>query len=182
MKGIHSHWLDFSILETNSPQTLVFLDTSEYFENPEQPLLEITLPGQNKYFLVNIAARKVNTFNSNTIGLTEVLENCNLIDLPDGVYKFKYKICPYQYVNRIKYHLRTTVFQKSLNILLDSLEDSDCSARQEKKLKATLIETFLLIESAKASAELGHVDKASDKYQQALKTVNTLLDKLQNQC
>ena len=180
-RGIRSHFLNFEVLDTGNTKTLVFLDSSEYFENPETPLLEVTLPGARKYFLVNVAARKVNTFNANTLGLTAVLNNESLIDLPDGVYTLTYKICPYKYLNRTKYFLRATKLHQDINRLLDDLEESDCVMREEKKLKMESVEIFLLIESAKASAELNHPEKASDKYQQAAKRVAVLLKKILNQ-
>lgn len=175
-KGIHEHILDFEILETGNIKTLVFVDSSQYMENPESPLLEIILPGMNKYLLVNIQPRKVNTFNSNTLNLTPtILNDCDIIDLPDGVYSFKYKICPYKYINRVKNYLRTTNLDCKLNRFLDTFEFSDKIIDVDK---ATIIDINILRDSAKASAELGNNDRASNKYKLANDKVNSLLDKL----
>jgi hypothetical protein len=65
--GISKSILDFEVLETGNELTLVIIDSSQYIEYPERPLLEITLPGFNKYVLVNFIASSVNTFNSNTL-------------------------------------------------------------------------------------------------------------------
>lgn len=176
MKGVHQHILDFEIIETGNLKTIVFIDSSQYMENPESPLLEITIPGTNKYLLVAIQPRKVNTFNSNTLNLTPyILNDCDLIDLPDGVYSYKYKICPYQYINRAKYYLRATKLLNSLDIFLDSFEFSDKIADEDR---STIIDINILIESAKASAELGNTERASNKYHLADKKVKSLLDKL----
>lgn len=174
-KGVHQNILDFEILETGNVKTLVFVDSSEYYENPEKPLLEVILPGLTKYLLVNIIPRKVNTFTSNTLNITPaILNECDLIDLPDGVYNFKYKICPYQYVNRVKTFLRVTSLLCRLNIVLDTLNFADCN---EDDLKREITDIFILIESAKASAILGNTGRASNKYHLADKKVCILLDK-----
>lgn len=179
MKGVHEHILDFEILETGNLKTLVFIDSSQYMENPEKPLLEIILPGMNKYLLVNIQPRKVNTFNSNTLNLTPtILNDCNLIDLPDGVYSFKYKICPYKYINRVKIYLRVTNLLISLKKVLDDLSLSDCTISSDNGIKDAILDIFILIESAKASAELGNKERASNKYHIADKKVSCLLEKL----
>ena len=176
MKGTHQNFLDFEVVDTGNLKTLVFIDSSQYIENPEKPILEIILPGMNKYILINIAARKVNTFTSNTLNLTPtILNDCSLLDLPDGVYVFKYKICPYQYINRVKTYLRVTNILSRLKTVLDTLQFADCN---EDDIKEEITNIFILIESAKASAELGNTDRASNKYQLADKKVNFLLDKL----
>ena len=178
MKGIHENILDFEILETGNIKTIVFVDSSQYMENPEKPILEIILPGTNKYVLVNISPRNVNTFTSNSLNLTPTLLNNNsLIDLPDGVYVFKYKICPYQYVNRVKTHLRVTNLVNDLNVLLDYLNpdiDDDYD-----DLKQEIVDIFVLIESAKASAILGNTNRASNKYQLADRAVRKITDRLE---
>lgn len=179
MKGIHENILDFEIIETGNLKTLVFIDSSQYMQNPEKPLLEIILPGMNKYLLVNIQPRKVNTFNSNTLNLTPtIINNCDLIDLPDGVYSFKYKICPYKYINRVKYFLRVTNLLSRLNTVLDTFEFSDCTIEADDKTQREIVNIYILIESAKASAELGNKERASNKYKLADKKVNCLLEKL----
>lgn len=176
MKGIHQNILNFFILDTNDPKSMVFVDASEYIENPEKPILEIVLPGMNKYLLVNISPRKVNTFTSNTFNLTPtILNECETIDLPDGIYRFKYKICPYKYINRVKYYLRITSLSNKLNHILDKL---DCEIELSEKLKQEIIDILILIESAKASAELGNNEKASNKYKLADKKTNILVDKI----
>lgn len=179
MKGINEHILDFEILETKNTKTLVFVDSSEYMENPEKPLLEIVLPGTNRYVLVNISPRKINTFTSNTLGLTQqVLADCQITDLPDGVYTLKYKICPYRYINRTKYFLRTTALLKKLTKVLDDLDLSDCTISSDRDLRNEIADIFILIESARASAELANTDRASSKYQLADKKITKILQSL----
>lgn len=180
--SIKRHYLDFEILPVNNSRTLVFLDASDYMEQPERPLLEITLPGYNKYFLANIVAQQVNTLNSNTIGLTETLSNTNLADLPDGVWTFKYKICPYDKVYKQKYHLRTVILETNLGKIYDHFELTDCIDQLDDKIKKEVVDIILLIETGRSSAERGQVKRATDAYTKANTKVTNLLQKLDCNC
>lgn len=181
--GIRKHTLSFEILNTGNPKTLVFLDSSDYYEEPERPLLEITLPGYNKYFLVNVVARKVNTFNSNTIGMTETLSSHNLVNLPDGVWTLKFKVCPYDKVYIQKYHLRTVTLEEQIANIFEYMDLSDCDVEDTKKYQNTLVDIFVLLEAAKANAEKrGAVKKATEQYQKANSLVTDLLNKLSGTC
>lgn len=151
MKGLHSHNLDFEIIQTNSEDKLLFLDTSVYFETPESPLLEITLPGFSKYFTVNYQPNIVTVLTSNTIGLTNILENsCNSV-LPDGVYKITQKICPYQYLWITKYHLRTTMLDCQINLLFTFFDELENPTKQDIQLKKDITDILIFLESAKAN-------------------------------
>lgn len=182
MKGIRQHNLSFEILETDNPRTLVFVDSSEYFEQPEKPMLDVTLPGHVKYFPVSVEASHVNVFNSNTLGITEVFKRECLEDLPDGVYTLKLRICPYAVLNRVKFFLRTTQLSNKLKQIFDELDLSECSVKEDKKIRSEIVEIILLIESGKASAELANPNLAADKYQMAQKKVDKILDKLKTRC
>jgi hypothetical protein len=54
MLGLHTNILDFEVLETGNLKTIVFVDSSQYMEEPDRPLLEVILPGHTKFFLVNV--------------------------------------------------------------------------------------------------------------------------------
>lgn len=179
MKGLRRHILDFEIISTGNPKTLVFLDSSDYMSEPERPLLEITLPGYNKYFLVNVAARKVNTFNSNTIGLTEVLNDDCLVNLPDGAYKFRFKICPYTQAYIDKAFMRTTLLEERLADVYEKL-DIACD-NDNNDVKKQVVEIHSLIEGAKLIVNRD-IHKANEFYQLASKLVEKLLCKLDKNC
>lgn len=180
--GIERNVLSFLILDTANPKTFVFIDTSHYFEQPDRPLLEITPPGFNKYFLVNIVAQNVNTLNSNTIGLSDVIGTSCLEDLADGVWILKYKICPYDEIFTIQYHLRTTKLENSLRSLYHELDFSDCDVAEDEDLKKDIIDIQLAIASGKANAEEGNIKEASTLYQIANNLVTKRINKLSNLC
>lgn len=172
MKGFRQHTLDFEIIPTGNPKTLVFIDSSDYFREPERPLLEVTLPGYNKYFLLNVTARKVNTFNSNTIGLTELLNGDSLVNLPDGIYTYKYKICPYEETYKIKKFFRTTLIEKDLDDLYHQIENPENLTPDEKEFEYQLVE----LQSAIIGAQATVYDerKANSYYKAAQKIISQL--------
>ena len=170
--------MDFEIIPTGNPKTLVFIDSSNYYTEPERPLLEVTLPGYPEYFLTNVIARQVNTFNSNTIGLTELLNDNCLVDLPDGIYTFRYKICPYNVIYKDKRYFRTTLIEQKLSDLYERLDTSDC-VDKDKINPSDLVEIHALIEGAKAVAAKNE-KKANSFYQLADKLISKLSDSVCN--
>src|SRR3954463_4543906 len=95
--GLQFNTIDFEILDIDNLKNIVFVDLSKYYQAPEGPLLEILLPGSMQYLMAQIQPNKINILDSNTIGLSNIFETNCAVDLPDGVYTFKYKICPYDY-------------------------------------------------------------------------------------
>jgi hypothetical protein len=179
--GLKKDFLGFEILPTTNPKVLLWLDTSSYKDpQPERPLMEVTLPGHSKYYLVNIIAKKINVLNSTIIGTTTSLSS--FADLPDGVWTLKYKICPYQYVYLQRYHLRTVHLECQLRQLYLKLEETECDVRSAEQINRELTDIHVIIESAKAHAEEDRPKIASSKYAIALKKVNKLLDKISGIC
>lgn len=181
MAGLHKHNLNFEILPSDDPKTLIFVDSSEYMLEPESPLLEIILPGYSKYFLVNINAKIVNTLNSSTIGFNKVLNQSDLVELPDGIWQFKYKICPYDKVYKIKKDIRLTSLLNKLKELYRNIDLSECQSKEDKDLQSVLIRIHILIEGAKAEVD-NNSKKSYDYYQTANKLIQKQLDKFYKNC
>jgi hypothetical protein len=183
MQGIHRTYLDFEILETGNPKTLVFVDSSQYMEAPDRPLLEVFLPGFNKYLLTNVVAGQVNTFNSSTLGLNETLNINFLQELPDGVWSFRFKICPYDLVYIDKKHMRVTQLVAKLNFLYNelSIDGCSCPTKTDAFIQSELTRIHILIEGAKAVVNIDSV-KAYKYYQLADKMIEQLLKKFCKNC
>lgn len=179
MKGLKRHILDFEIVPTGNPKTLVFVDASQYMGVPERPLLEITLPGYSRYFLVNVTASAVNTFNSNTIGLTSLLNGDSLVNLPDGIYSFRYKICPYTLAFINKNFFRTTLLEDRLAVLYDRLDG--CSSCSPKSVLSDLAEVVALIEGAKIMVNKNE-KKANDFYKLASRLIDGVMCDIDKTC
>lgn len=181
MLGLHKHILDFEILETDNLKTLVFVDSSQYMDEPDRPLLEVILPGHTKYFLVNVTAKNVNTFNSSTLGLNKALVQSEMLDLPDGIWHFKYKICPYKYVFVIKSVMRVSLLLNKLKSLYQKLDLTECNSKEAAKIDRELTRIHVLIEGARAEAN-NDPEKASDYYNLADRMIQKQLDKLCKSC
>lgn len=181
MRGLKKNILDFEIVPTGNPKTLVFVDASNYINVPERPLLEITLPGYDKYFLVNIEYNRVNTLNSNTIGLTDLLNGDQMVDLSDGIYSFRYKICPYTKTYVDKVHFRTTLIEEKLSCLYSKWDVSDCATREDRTLLYDLAEIHALIEGAK-SIVYKNQKKANEFYTLASKLIDKIMCRLDKNC
>lgn len=181
-KGLHSHDIGFEIIESMNDKKLLFLDTSEYFEQPESPLIEITLPGFSKYFVIPYISNDVTIITSGSLGLTDILQRSDNSILPDGIYKIKQKICPYKYIWFVKYFLRTTIIDFQIKQLFNAFDELPNPTKEDIKLKKEITDIFIFIESAKADAELGHTERGQKDFQIAQKKVSKLLEKLTNYC
>lgn len=181
MLGLHTNHLDFEILDTGNSKTLVFVDSSEYIEQPDRPLIEVTLPGYDKYFLVNVNANAVNTYNSNTLGLSRVMSREGLIELPDGVWKIRFKICPYEYIFKDKYFVRITKLMEKLHKLYNEIDMSECKSKDDKDLQTDLIQVHALIEGSKAIVNQS-VKKSQEYYQLADRILSRQLDRFCKHC
>ncbi len=181
MLGIHKHILDFDIVSTGNAKTLIFVDSSQYMENPERPLLEVLAPGYTKYFLVNYFASEVTTFNSSTLGFNQVLNQTDLVELPDGVWVIKQKICPYEYVNKTKKYMKVDQLMNKVSQLNDKLDLLDCDVTDDIKVQSDLVKIYTLIEGAKSVVNLDSI-KAKNYYDTANKLVQSYLNKLCKNC
>lgn len=181
MPAIFQNDLEFEILDSDNPKVIVFIDASTYMDkNPEKPILEVTLPGFNNYFIVNINPYNVNVMNANTIGITKTFTDDyeKLADLPDGVWEFTYRVCPYESVYLKKFILRTAILNRKLKSLYKLLEASDCSLKEDRKLKNKLTDILIFIETAKAYAEVCDKQRAGHFYQIADKFTDDILKQL----
>ena len=182
-KAIRKNILSHEILETGNEKTLVFIDSSEYMSQnePEGPMLEVTLPGYDRYLLVNYDARKVNTFNSSTIGLNPVLTLEELVPLPDGIYTVKQKVCPYQYVYIVKKTMRVTYLLNKLKVLYNNVDFASLTYDRNKEIQDAFLKINVLIEGAKAGVEK-HSRKAQEYYTLADRLVEKQLNKFCKNC
>lgn len=170
--------LDFEILDSNNLKNIIFVDASTYSEEPENPILSLLLPGSNKYLIANITPRVVNVLDSHTIGLSQALESWCPVDLPDGVYTYTYKICPYETLKITKSYLRTTLIDKDIAQIYETLSFIECCKDDLTAIKKELVDIYIFLESGKANATLGNIDKAGKDYSIACKKVAKLISKL----
>jgi len=84
--------IDFQLLDTRDPKTLVVMDSSVWgFIEDKPAIIEITLPGSQNKRTYNFVKSKNNVFNSSNLLISKVGE---YKDLADGVYKITVKGSP----------------------------------------------------------------------------------------
>lgn len=175
---ITTYKIDFSILDDNNPDTLIILDKSTYLDTPEKPLLDITLPGYTGFIEVPYKPSTISLYNSDSLTLTEPCEDGSLSALPDGVYQITMKICPYDEFYATKCYLKTSSFNAAYEELLITFTDSTETCYDHKLLREEIIDIDILIQSAKAEANLSNIEKASEKYRTAVKKLASVNKKI----
>lgn len=167
---ITSYRIDFSVLDDNNPDTIIILDKSTYLDTPQKPLIDITLPGFTGYIEVPYNYGKLSLYNSDSLSITTPTDDGSLAPLPDGVYQITMKICPYDNsnFNTSRCYLKTSQFNAAYEAVLLSYPWSN-SCYDSKDISQQMVDTDLLLQSAKAEANRCNVDRASQKYQAAVK-------------
>src|SRR5688572_8172160 len=167
--------LNFDIIDTHDFKTLGITDVSWY--NPditiETPTIEILPPGYtiaaSPFFMVGA----LNVYNSNGVGITKASCEEELVDLPDGLWKIKYSICPNDKLFIEKFFLKTDKIQCRYTQALLSLDlnlPSDSDVEKQKRKKLAEIEFY--ITGAIAAANNQDAKKASDLYKKADKLLD----------
>jgi len=162
--------LSFDIIDTHDFKTLGIVDTSWY--NPditvEEPTIEIVPPGHTLAASPFFMTRGLNVYNSNGVGITRVSCEEELIDLPDGLWKVKYSICPNDKLFVERFFLRTDKIQcrcAQAFLSLDLNLPSDSSEEKHKRAKLAEIEFY--ITGAIAAANNQDAKLANDLYRKA---------------
>jgi hypothetical protein len=174
--------LSFDIIDTHDFKTLGIVDTSWY--NPditvESPTIEILPPGYanavSPYFMV----KALNVYNSNGVGITRASCEEELRDLPDGLWKVRYSICPNDKLFIEKFFLRSDKLRCRYNQAFLSLDLKGEPADREKVRKLMEIEFY--IKGAIAASNDQNAKDAHDFYQKADKLLNTYLQSVSGIC
>lgn len=172
-----TYCINFLILESDDPTTIVIQDISSYIGVPEQPLIDVVLPGFTGYVS--------NSYNPGGLKVLDALsldliceDTCSgQVLLPDGVYQITMKVCPYEELFKSKCFLKTSIFNRDMSSFLLKI-DRALQCYDVDKLTNELLEIDLLIESAKAEAKICNVEVATHKYQHAVKKLSKLIDKV----
>lgn len=170
--------LNFNIVDTHDFKTLGVVDTSWY--NPditvETPTIEILPPGYtvaaSPYFMI----KALNVYNSNGLGITRASCEGDLVDLPDGLWKIRYSICPNDKLFIEKIFLKIDKFKCKYSQVFLSLDLENISKESEVRKRKTLEEIELLITGAVAAANDQNAKLASDLYKKANNMLATFGD------
>ncbi len=167
--------LDILIIPTFNPLTLGIADASTYPDDPpnvSSPTIEIDIPGIGSVSLP-FTVQDFNIFSSSTLGLTPTGDP--LINLPDGVYQFKYSIAP-AYLNFVnKTMIRTILLEERYDSAFMSLDMMECDRAIKTQQKVDLMSIQFFIQGAISAANKCAVDEANKLYQQANRMLNNFM-------
>lgn len=181
MPTIYRSYLNIEPIDTGNPFTIVVIDSSSYFTYPESPALEVTIPGYTDYFEVPFKPSLVNTYNSSSLGLNQFMGIDSLIILPDGIWKFKYKICPYDQSFVYRTFYKTTLLDEKIKQIYNEIDLRNCNNNSTDYVKNQLVRIQILREGVKAVVEIDE-RKASQNYQAASEIADEILEKNCQSC
>lgn len=145
--------LDLLFPETHDAKRLLIADVSSYPVpySIVNPTVEITVPGFNPITL-SFTAQGFEVYDSMSLQITCSDVDCDLIDLPDGIYNVKYSITPaYKYfVN--KSFLRINKLQERLDAIYLKMDFMECDRAIKSEDLKTLNTIQIYIEGAVAAA------------------------------
>jgi len=172
--------LNLDIIDTHDFKTLGIVDTSWYNEliTVETPTIEILPPGYTVAASPFFMIKALNIYNSNGLGITKASCEEELIDLPDGIWKVKYSICPNDQLFIEKYFLKTDQIQCRYDRAFLNLDLNTCDSQVDRNDRKRLDEIEFYIDGAIAAANDQNPKLASELYNKADK----LLSRYFSQC
>jgi hypothetical protein len=169
--------LDLLQLDSHSKELIIIADISDYPEGFSigSPTVEITPPSFEP-ISIPFVANSIQIYNSTTLGITTA--DCQIVSLPDGIYKITYSIFPaYKYYVKKTFLRIERLLEKFDNVYvkLDILQCDLATKTQEKK-QIDLIWEY--INGAIASANHCAEKQAMELYARA----NSARDNLSKKC
>ena len=160
--------VDFQVLKTYDPKTLLIADTSDWKHiEGKTSVIEITMPGARIARQLFFDKGKVNVFNSSILGITpKACSVAELKELPDGIYTIKVKGSPDTF-NKERQYLRTERLQLQVDKIYLTLGVDFESDKAD--LREAVYKIDLMIKAAESSIRLGDVGKASKFFDEAKK-------------
>lgn len=159
--------IDFQMISSGDPKTLIVMDTSVWGFIEEKPsIIEIVVPGSQTPKIYNFVKNKTNIFNSSNLLLSDVgVYN----DLNDGIYKVTVKGSP-DTIKKERYFLKTDIADLELDKLY--LDLGFDNTEEIKALKKKIQDIELLINAAKALVKRGNLKKSHMFFKRAVEDIN----------
>lgn len=170
--------IDFQVIPTFDPKTILVVDTSNWAHITEKPsIIEITLPGESDVITHYFDKNKINILNSNNLYSTcHTCEEQPLIDLPDGIYTITVKGSPDKF-NLTRQYLKTDVTRLKVDTFISTLNLNCDNISSDLINRIQRINLFL--EAAESNTRLGNFFEAqqllfkAQKYTTKLKGCKT---------
>lgn len=163
----------FEVIENKSVETLL-LNNLTVPETPLQyPVWRIKYPGAVDYKSVVLTDNPAQ--NITAADLDIICESCTVNPLPDGIYEVVLQETVGAVVNTCsKFHLRANLFSESYSKLLLKIEYSEYTKTEDEAIQNICLDIDMLLQSAKAHAEEGNIQKAEELFYKAVKKLNRI--------
>jgi hypothetical protein len=153
--------IDFHPLPIVNSKWMYIFDSSDWKHLAgEVKYIGIKVPGSRKFQEHYYSGNTINTFNSNTIGLSEGLEQDCLIPLPDGIYEVEVYLCQGTELKEVKLFYRYDQLQEAIDEKI--LQMSTSYKYDYNKFD----DIYKLLEGSKSFARCGDFSQAMDLYNQ----------------
>ena len=175
---LHQTRLSFGIIDTDSCKYAAFVDQSFYNEDMTVTggTLQVITPGSEDAIELSYVQNGVTLLNSNSLGLSNVVDIEDLLDLPDGLYIGKISICPYDQFWYEKTWYRTCLLECKYNKGVLELDLNKCTTCYSEEKAAKLAKAWMYIQGIHANAEVGNYVKCHELYEVADKMLTQILE------
>lgn len=173
--------IDFEVFKTNTCKVLKVLDLSNWASATEDAAyIEILTPGSTIPVTHIFQKNRLNIYNSNNLGLSDVTDYSLLAPLPDGIYTLTALQCQNDPLAKTRYHfqdcqIRCQVARKLIAV------DLTCEPCRKELLKE-IQDITLFLDAAQAHADVCNVKKAMELYRRASTALNRISDDTSGGC
>lgn len=167
--------LDLAILDTHSLGSICIMDLSKYpiGWNSVSPTIQITPPGYETISLA-FTPSSLQVYKSSNLGI--VCEWCDEVNLPDGIWNFKYSLYPAITYSVEKSFVKVDRLQAKFDEAYIMLDITECDNQIKKSDKEFLSITQDYIDGAIAAGNKC-VDKLFNTfYTKATERINTFIN------
>lgn len=171
---LHNSKLSFQPIDLHACGLLGILDVSYYSPLQEQTgmVLQIIRPDRSGAIEVPYIQNGITVFNSNSLGITNVMSEEDLTDLPDGAYTVKMSMCPYdQYWYEATFYRTCQLMCKYYKAIL-KLDLTECQSCFSPETDNELQTVKRFIDGIHANVNDGNIKQATKLYRVA----NYILD------
>jgi len=174
---LHTTRLSFDTFNTYNTKTLGIIDTSFYntLQTVSGNVLQILVPGYQNPVELSYQQSGVTILNSNNLGITNVIDEINLIPIPDGAYTIKISICPYEQFWFERTIYRTAKLECKFDEALLLLDLNSCSTCYSTDLADELQTAWMYIQGVKANCEDNNINQATQCYNVAIKILDKII-------
>jgi len=174
----YSTALSFDIVDTNSCKTLGIMDTSLYSSSQviSNATLQIISPFDDEAVELDYYKNAMTILNSNSLKITNVLDQDLLTILPDGMYTAKISICPEERFWYEKSWYRTCLLECKYDKAFLKLNVQSCDACFSPEKLQKLERARIYIYGVKTNAANCNIKEADKLYKAANKILDNLIE------